>query len=147
MTLISEVMTRDVTVVSPQDNVQHAAQMMADRNVGSLPVCDGRRLVGVVTDRDIAIRAVTTGKAPADVPVSDVMTSGVRWCFDDQHIGEALQEMGDEQIRRLPVVSRNNMELVGIVSLGDFAARENAHTDRTLQEISTPSASVPQAPH
>lgn len=146
MTTLSEVMTRDVTVVSPQDHVQRAAQMMADWNVGVLPVCDGKQLVGVLTDRDIAVRAVPTGKSPADIPVSDVMSGGVCWCFEDQSVGEALQEMGDLQVRRIPVVSRS-MELVGIVSLGDLAARDNAHTDPALQEISTPSAPERPAPH
>ncbi len=147
MTTIAEVMTPDVTVVSPQDSIQKAAKMMAEWNVGALPVCDGKKLVGMLTDRDIAIRAVPTGKAPADIRVADIMSKEVRWCFSDQQMGEVLQEMGDEQIRRIPVLSRNSMELIGIVSLGDFAARWNAHVDKALQEISTPSAPVRPAPH
>lgn len=146
MTAISEVMTPDVTVVSPRDSVRQAAQRMAEWNVGIVPVCDGKKLVGVVTDRDIAIRAVPADRAPADIPVSDIMSSSVYWCYEDQSVGEALQEMGGRQIRRIPVVNRN-MELVGIVSLGDLAARESAHTDPILQEISTPSAPIRPAPH
>lgn len=148
MTTIAEVMTPDVAVVSPQDSVQKAARMMAEWNVGALPVCEGKKLVGMLTDRDIAIRAVPTGKAPADITVSEVMSDDVRWCYEDQHIGEALQEMGDEQIRRLPVLSRNSMELIGIVSLGDIAARRaEVNVDPTLQQISTPSAPIRPAPH
>lgn len=137
-TTISEVMTRDVTVVSPNDSVQQAAKMMADWNVGALPVCNGKRLEGMITDRDIAIRAVTTGKSPSDVRVSDVMSSGVYWCFQDQTVGEVLQNMGDAQVRRIPVVDRN-MELVGIVALGDLATRQKADVEDTLEEISSPS--------
>jgi CBS domain-containing protein len=134
---ISEVMTREVSVLSPDDNLTHAAQMMRDLNVGALPVCDGRRLVGMLTDRDITIRAVAEGKSPADVRASDVMTDQVLWCFEDQTVGEVLQQMGDQQIRRLPVVSRN-MELTGVVSLGDLATRQPAQTDSTLEDISAP---------
>lgn len=135
---ISEVMTRDVTLISPDDNIQRAAKMMKDWNVGVLPVCEGKTLKGVLTDRDITIRAVPTGKAPADIKVSEVMTTGVYWCFDDQVVGEALQQMADVQIRRLPVVN-HNMEIVGIVSLGDLATRHKADVEDTLEKISTPS--------
>lgn len=141
---ISEVMTRDVTLISPQDNIQHAAKMMADWNVGVLPVCDGKTLKGVLTDRDITVRAVTTGKAPADIKVADAMTSGVCWCFEDQSVGEALQQMGDIQIRRIPVVN-HNMEIVGIVSLGDLATRHKVDVEDTLEKISTPSEPARQA--
>lgn len=138
MQAISEIMTRDVTVISPQDNVQRAAQMMRDWNVGALPVCDGKRLVGMITDRDIAIRATADGQSPDQIRVEQVMSPDVLWCFDDQTVGEVLQHMGDSQIRRIPVVNRNK-ELVGMVSLGDVATRHAASTDDTLEGISTPS--------
>lgn len=138
MQAISEIMTRDVTVISPQDNVQRAAQMMRDWNVGALPVCDGKRLVGMITDRDIAIRATAGGQTPDQIRVDQVMSPDVLWCFDDQTVGEVLQHMGDAQIRRIPVVNRNK-ELVGMVSLGDVATRHPASTDDTLEDISTPS--------
>jgi CBS domain-containing protein len=137
MQAVSDIMTRDVSVISPDDNVQHAAQLMGDQDVGSLPVCNGKRLVGMLTDRDITIRAVASGKAPADIKVSDVMSDQVLWCFEDQTAGEVLQQMGDQQIRRIPVISRN-MELVGVVSLGDLATRERASTDSALEDISSP---------
>ena len=135
---ISEVMTHDVTLISPGDNVQRAAKMMADWNVGILPVCDGKTLKGVLTDRDIAVRAVPSGKQPADIKVSEIMSSNVFWCYEDQSVGEALQQMGDVQIRRIPVVN-HSMEIVGIVSLGDLATRHKVDVEDALEKISTPS--------
>jgi putative phosphoribosyl transferase len=138
MESISEVMTRDVTVVSPQDSIQRAAQLMRDLNVGALPVCDGQKLQGMITDRDITIRATAGGQSPDQVKVQEVMTDDIMWCYEDQTVGEVLQHMGDSQIRRIPVVSRDK-ELVGMVSLGDIATRHAADTDDTLEEISKPS--------
>jgi CBS domain-containing protein len=146
-TAVSEVMTRDVTVISPDDNVLNAAKMMADWDVGVLPVCTGKHLAGVITDRDITIRAVPTGKAASDIRVSEAMSDGVFWLFDDQTVGEALQQMGAMQVRRLPVVARQSMELVGIVSIGDLAARADAHVDPAMEEISMPSEPSRHAPH
>lgn len=136
MQAISEIMTRDVSVISPEDNVKHAAEMMRDQDIGSLPVCNGKRLVGMLTDRDITIRAVASGKSPADIPVQEAMSEQILWCFEDQTIGEVLQQMGQQQVRRIPVINRN-MELVGLVSLGDLA-RDNEDTDQALEEISSP---------
>ncbi|WP_337367513.1 CBS domain-containing protein [Noviherbaspirillum denitrificans] len=115
--------------------------MMDELNVGALPVCDGRKLVGMVTDRDITVRAVAAGQAPDSAHVEDVMTGSVRWCFDDQTVDEVMQQMGDTQIRRVPVVDHDSKELIGIVSLGDLATKHSAQVDRTLEEISTPSQS------
>ncbi len=138
MQTISEIMTRDVTVVSPQDNIQRAAQMMREWNVGALPVCDGQKLIGMITDRDITIRATAGGRPPEEVRVEEVMTDEVMWCYEDQTVSEVLQQMGDSQIRRIPVVDRDK-QLVGMVSLGDIATRHAADTDDTLEDISTPS--------
>jgi CBS domain-containing protein len=135
---ISELMTRDVTAIPPDADLQRAAQLMRDLNVGALPVCDGKRLIGLITDRDITIRGVAEGKSPSDAHVSDVMSKDVSWCFEDQTAGEVLQQMGDQQIRRIPVVSRDSQELIGIVSLGDLALRQPGPTDSTLEEISAP---------
>jgi len=137
MKSISQVMTRDVTVVSPDDDLQRAAELMRDINVGALPVCNGKRLVGMITDRDITIRAVAEGRTPSAVRVADVMSDQVLWCFEDQTVGEVLQQMGDQQIRRVPVISRN-MDLVGVVSLGDLATEQGVDTDSTLGDISSP---------
>ncbi|MFL6674553.1 MAG: CBS domain-containing protein [Massilia sp.] len=144
MQAISEVMTRDVSVVPPDADLQRVAQMMRDLNVGAVPVCDGKRLLGMITDRDITIRAVAEGIAPATSRVADVMSKDVSWCFDDQSVGEVLQQMGDQQIRRLPVVSRHSMELAGVVSLGDLATRQEGPIDSTLEDISR--AAPPQRP-
>lgn len=140
MQAISEIMTRYVTVVSPDDNVQHAAQIMRDRDIGSLPVCNGKRLVGMLTDRDITSRAAATGQASTHIKISQVTSDQVFWCFEDLTAGKVLQQMGDQQIRRIPVISRN-MEPSGVVSLGDVA-RQKEHTDKALEEISSPTAPI-----
>lgn len=137
MQKISDVMSHDVAVVRPDDNLQRAAQLMSECDVGSLPVCDGRRLLGMITDRDITIRATAEGRAPEQVHVAEVMSEGVSYCFEDQNVGEVLQQMGDEQIRRLPVLDRN-MQLVGVVAIGDLATRTDTHIDDAMQGISMP---------
>ena len=139
MQRISDIMTRDVRSVSPQETIRRAAQMMDELNVGVLPVCDGQKLVGMVTDRDITVRGVAAGQSPDSAHVEDVMTGSVRWCFDDQTVDEVMQQMGDSQIRRVPVVDHDTKELIGIVSLGDLATKHSAQVDRTLEEISSPS--------
>lgn len=136
MQAISDIMTRDVRTIRPETRLLEAAQMMRDLDVGALPVCDGRRLMGMVTDRDIAVRAVARGVAPADCTVAEVMSKDVSWCFADQSVGEVLQQMGDQQLRRIPVVERDSMELAGMVSLGDLALRQGAPVESTLEDIS-----------
>lgn len=136
MNAISDIMTRDVTVIAPDADLRYAAQLMRDLDVGVLPVCDGKRLQGMITDRDIAIRAVAECLSPADARVADVMSKDPLWCFEDQSVGEVLQQMGDQQIRRMPVISRNSMELTGMVTLGDVATRQDEPVDSTLQDIS-----------
>jgi CBS domain-containing protein len=116
---VSEVMTRDVRVANPNQTIQEAAKLMAALDVGVLPVGDNNRLVGMLTDRDIAIRAVAQGKGP-ESKVGDVMTADVKYCFDDDETDQVCQDLADEQIRRIPVVSREK-HLVGILSLGDLA--------------------------
>ncbi|WP_019140187.1 CBS domain-containing protein [Noviherbaspirillum massiliense] len=143
MQMVSQVMTRDVRFVSPQESLQRAAQMMDEMNVGALPVCDGDRLVGMVTDRDITIRGTAAGKAPQDCHVDEVMSSDVRWCFEDQSLDDVMQRMADTQIRRVPVVSHDDAHrLIGIVSLGDVVTKASGRpedVDRTMEKISTPS--------
>jgi CBS domain-containing protein len=137
MQTIAEVMTTDVEVVRPEETLRDAARAMADLDVGSLPVCDGRRMIGMVTDRDITIRGVAEGKGP-DTPVRDVMTDDVVWCTDTDSVDEVLQQMSDAQVRRIPVVDRDR-QLVGIVALGDIALEEEDDVDETLRDISMPS--------
>jgi CBS domain-containing protein len=135
---ISEVMTRQVRVVGPDRTVREAARLMDELNVGVLPVCDGERLLGIITDRDITVRATATGKDPDAVPVREIMTEDVRWCFEDEAVEDVAQMMGDVQIRRIPVVDRNK-RLVGIVALGDLATDRARGTDEALRRISEPS--------
>jgi CBS domain-containing protein len=138
MPKISEVMTRGVEVIRPAETLQRAAQRMDELNVGALPVCDGESLVGMITDRDITVRATAAGLDPNETPVSDVMTEQTRWCTEEQSIDEVMRQMSDVQIRRLPVLN-GARELVGIVSLGDLAVRQSGHIDGALREISSPS--------
>lgn len=141
---VSEIMTHQVIIISPQDNVQHAAQMMREWNIGSLPVCEGKKLIGMITDRDITIRSTADGRAPQEVSVREVMTDDALWCYEDQSVGAVLQQMGDEQIRRIPVLDRNQ-QLIGMVSLGDIAAQHAADVDGTLEKISTPCDPIPRS--
>ena len=139
MQRIADIMTRDVRSIAPQETIRRAAEMMDELNVGALPVCDGERLVGMITDRDITVRAVAAGTAPEAGQVGDVMSAQVRWCFEDQPVDEVMEQMSDSQIRRVPVIDHYSHNLIGIVSLGDLATKHSAQVDRTLEEISNPS--------
>jgi CBS domain-containing protein len=122
---VADVMSRDVRVASPEDTVQQAARLMRDEDTGALPVGEEDRLVGMVTDRDVALRLVAEGKDPARTRVREVMTPEVRYVFEDEDLHRAAEAMAEQQIRRLPVVSRDK-RLVGIVSLGDLATEGRA---------------------
>lgn len=117
---VSECMTRNVSLADPAMTLREAAQLMARRDAGALPVGENDRLIGMITDRDIAVRAVAHGKGP-DAAVRDVMSRDVRWCYEDDRIDDVLESMAHEQIRRMPVLSRDK-RLVGIVSIGDLSA-------------------------
>jgi CBS domain-containing protein len=132
---ISDIMTRDVHLASPSQKLREAAAEMEKNDIGVLPVGDNDRLVGMITDRDIAVRGISHGLGP-DAPVRDVMSTQVRYCFDDEDIEDLAQNMADEQIRRLPVLNRDK-RLVGIVSLGDLAvSQEDAASELALSGIS-----------
>jgi CBS domain-containing protein len=139
MQTIRDVMTRDVRGISPEVSVRMAAQLMDELNVGAIPVFDGHKLVGMITDRDITVRSTAAGQAPESTRVGDVMSTDVRTCYASQTVDEVLDEMGDVQIRRVLVVDQHSNEVVGIVSLGDIATRHSAGVDHALEEISTPS--------
>ena len=124
-------------VVRPDESLRRAAQVMDELNVGSLPVCDHRGLVGMITDRDITVRATAAGLS-GDTQVAHVMTGHARWCTKEQTVQEAMQQMADVQIRRLPVVDADH-QVVGIVSLGDLATRHQGHVAAALRRISDPS--------
>ena len=136
MKIISQIMTRGVRAVKPSDSVIRAAQAMEELNVGALPVCDGERLVGILTDRDIAVRGVAQGLADQDAKVHEIMTREVKWCTADESVDKVLQTMSIHQLRRMPVVDRQH-HLIGMVSLGDIATQvHDAHIAETLSEIS-----------
>ena len=137
MTKVADIMTRSVATVQREETIQAAARRMREMDVGSLPVLDGQAVVGMVTDRDITIRGVAEGMVAQESRVADVMTADVRCVRADDSIEAAMDEMGDAQVRRLPVLDANN-EVVGVVALADLATRQSAHTDETLREISTP---------
>ena len=123
---VSQVMTPNVTIASPTQAIRDAARMMAEIDSGVLPVGDKDRLVGIVTDRDIAIRALGKG-LKATAKVRDVMSGEVKYCFDDEDVEHVAHNMADIQVRRLPVVNREK-QLVGIISLGDIAVAEGPDT-------------------
>ena len=115
---VSEVMTRDVQLIEPTQSIREAARLMAEMDAGIMPVREGDRLVGMITDRDIAVRAVAEGKGP-DTPIREVMTDDVKYCYEDDDTGDVARNMADIQVRRLPVLTREK-RLVGIISLGDM---------------------------
>jgi len=135
---VSDVMTGDVTAVSPESSVREAARKMDQLNVGALPVCDGKHLVGVLTDRDIVVRSTAVGALPDATRVDEVMSHDVRWCFEHDAVEQVQRQMAEMQIRRLPVVD-GEKNLVGIVSLGDLAAEHASGVAETLRSISEPS--------
>jgi CBS domain-containing protein len=120
---VSQVMSNDVKVANPDQSIRDAACLMAKLDCGSLPVGENDRLVGMITDRDIAIRAVAAGKS-ADTKVREIMSADVKYCFDDDDVDEVALNMADIKVRRLPVVNRDK-RLVGIVSLGDIACNDD----------------------
>jgi len=130
-------MTPDVQLCTPDDTLRDAAEAMAALNIGLLPVTADDRLVGMVSDRDIAVRGVGMGRGP-DSRVGDIMTVDVKYCFDVLTLAEATENMGDIQVRRLPVLSRDK-RLVGIIALGDIAqAQAGDGTGAALSRISRP---------
>jgi CBS domain-containing protein len=134
---VSDVMTPEVQLCTPDDTLKGAAQAMAALGVGLLPVTDNDRLVGMISDRDIAIRGIGMGRGP-EGRVGDVMTAEVKYCYDDQDLDEVSANMGEIQVRRLPVLNRNK-QLVGIIALGDIALVQGGNgTGAALCGISRP---------
>ena len=116
---VAEAMSRDVCVADPNQSICQVACSMAEIDAGAMPVAENDRLVGMITDRDIAVRAVAAGKGP-DTPVRDVMTHDVKYCFEDEDLDHVAKNMAEQRLRRLPVMSRDK-RLVGILSVGDIA--------------------------
>lgn len=142
---VSECMTRDVTIANPQETICDAAKMMADCDSGVLPVGENDRLIGVITDRDIAVRGVAEGKPPS-TKIRDVMSAEIRYCYEDEDVAAVLRNMGKLQVRRLPVLSRDK-RLVGIVSLSDLANGAAAPAGEALSDIARPGGEHSQTRH
>jgi CBS domain-containing protein len=136
---LRDMMTRKVEVVHPDATLEEAAEKMKLLDVGPLPVCDGERLLGMVTDRDITVRATAERRDPKTTKVRDVMTEEVFYAFEDQSIEEAAEIMERAQIRRLPVLNQDK-RLVGIVSLGDLAVKtgDEELAGEVLERVSEP---------
>lgn len=134
---VHEAMTSDVYVANPQNTIQEVARMMGKLDCGIVPVGENDRLVGMLSDRDIVVRAVGDGRGP-ETRVADVMSREVRYCFENEDLQHVTQNMGDQQVRRLPVLNKDK-RLVGILSLGDIArSADGAVTGEALTEISRP---------
>ena len=136
---ISEIMSRDVAIAAPGDSVQKVAQKMAEIDAGIIPVGEKDRLVGMISDRDIVLRAVAKGKSPGKCTARDVMSPDIKYCYEDEKLEDAARNMATLQVKRLPVLDRDK-RLVGIVSLGDLACEPEAdeHSKEALQGISQP---------
>ncbi len=138
MQKLKDLMSRDVHVISPDDTIRDAAQHMRKNNFGMMPVGENDRMIGAISDRDIAIRAVADGKGP-DTTVREVMSDGIVWAYEEDSVADAVKLMSEHQIRRLPIVNTDK-RLVGIVALGDFAvvSSDIAAAGEALAEISKP---------
>jgi CBS domain-containing protein len=135
---VYDAMTPDVQLCTPEDTLKDAAEAMGALGIGLLPVTENDRLVGMVSDRDIAVRGVGMGRGP-EAKIRDVMTAEVKYCFEDQDLEEITANMGEIQVRRLPVLDRNK-RLVGIIALGDIAqVQATDGTGAALSQISRPS--------
>ena len=146
MQKLKDVMSRDVQVISPDETIKEAAQQMRKGNFGMMPVGENDRMIGAISDRDIAIRAVADGKDPS-TKVRDVMSVGIVWAREDDSVDNAVKLMSEHQIRRLPIVNADK-RLVGIVALGDFAVESSdiEAAGKALSEISKPSDSSRMPP-
>ncbi len=133
---VSEVMNQDVRIALPNQSICDAARMMAECDVGALPVGGGDGVMGIITDRDIAIRAVAEGKSP-DTPIHAIMSEEVLFCTEDDDLDDVADVMADEKVRRLPVLNSEGT-LIGIISLGDLAQTKRSTAGRALEDISEP---------
>jgi len=137
---VNEIMSQDVVHIAPTESIRHAAQLMERYDIGALPVCDNNRLVGMVTDRDLTVRAISVGKPP-ETRIHEVASGPIEWCFEDDPLDEIQHYMADAQLRRLPVVD-HDQRLVGMLSLADIATRTAGpirdEVANTLEGVSQP---------
>ena len=137
---LKDILTKDPEVINPDAMICEAARKMKDCDIGMLPVCDGDRLVGAITDRDLAVRAIAEGRDPLSTKVRDVMTPGICYGFEDEDLEDVARRMEEKQIRRLAVLNRDK-RLVGVVSLGDLAVRSKGEqhlAEEVLECVSQP---------
>ena len=137
LTQIKEVMTKQVSVVAPDTGVQDIARKMRDEDIGAIPVAENDKLIGMVTDRDIVVRALADNADLRTIQARDIMSPKILYCTEDQTVDEVLKNMGEQQIRRLPVVNRDK-RLVGVVSLGDLSQTGVKKVGGALKDISQP---------
>lgn len=142
---VREVMTANVCLANPEWSICQAAQVMANQDIGALPVGEDDRLIGMVTDRDIAVRAVAHG-LDLDTKIRDVMSQEVMYCFDDEDLDDVCQNMGDIKVRRLPVLNHDK-RLVGIIAISDLASCEEKKLGEAVANISTPGGVHSQTAH
>jgi CBS domain-containing protein len=143
---VREAMTSDVRIANPEQSIREAARLMADIDTGAVPVGENNRLVGMITDRDIAVRAVAAGQSP-ETKIRNIMSKEVLYCFEDEDLDDVAKNMSDVKVRRLPVLGRDK-RLVGILSLGDLALNEDAKTaGRTIAHISEQGGAHSQTSH
>jgi len=129
-------MTPAVEIASPDDSIQQVARTLREIDAGSMPVGENDRLVGIITDRDIAVRAIADGKGP-DTRVREVMSASIRYCFEDEDLADVSEQMAEHKVRRLPVLNREK-RLVGIISLGDLSLSDGSSSGEALSDISQP---------
>lgn len=139
---VKDLMSKNVASVSPETSIEEVARTMKEMNIGSVPVCESGRVVGIVTDRDIVIRELANGKNPAALRVGDVMTYDISTVSPDTDVHDAVKIMSDKQIRRLPVI--DNDRLVGMIAIGDMAVRSKLEDDagEALSDISQPTHTI-----
>ncbi|MDX3925475.1 MAG: CBS domain-containing protein [Shinella sp.] len=133
---VSEIMSRDVDIASPQQTIAEIARRMADEQIGFMPVGEDDRLIGTITDRDLVVRGLADGLG-GDAKVREIMTRDVKYCFEDQDVDDVTRNMGRVQVRRLPVVNREK-RLTGVISLGDAALAEAAAAGAGLKKVARP---------
>lgn len=144
---VRQLMSKKVRITAPTENLQTAARLMAEADVGALPVGENDRLIGMVTDRDIVVRGLGTGRDPSKTSIRDVMSDGIDYCFEYEDVDQVATKMAQLQVRRLPVLNRER-RLVGIVSLGDISRKaENQISGSALRRVSEPTGSARETTH